>query len=84
MFQPRNLRMLAVQFGIEKEISDGFQSEKIKAKVQKSLDLANQSNANETPTIIINGVLKVAPSMVGGSTEKMTDNLEIIFDDILN
>ncbi len=84
MFQPRNIRMLAIEFGIEKEISAGFESKKIKAKVENALALANQSNANETPTIIINGVLKVTPSMVGGSTEKMTDNLEVIFDDILN
>ncbi len=84
IFQPRNIRMLAIEFGIDKEISAGFQSGKIKAKVENSLALANQNNANETPTIIINGVLKVAPSMVGGSTEKMTDNLEIIFDDILS
>ncbi len=84
MFQPRNLRMLAVEYGIDKEISAGFQSKKIKAKVEKALALAAENNANETPTVIINGVLKVTPSMVGGSTEKMTDNLEIIFDDILS
>ena len=84
MFQPRNIKMLAIEFGIEKEIGQGFESENIKAKVEKSLDLATQNNANETPTVIINGILKVTPSLVGGSTEKMTDNLEIIFDDILS
>ena len=83
MFQPRNIRMLAIEFGIDKEISSGFESKKIKAKVEKALALATQNNANETPTVIVNGVLKVTPSMVGGSTAKMTDNLEIIFDDIL-
>ena len=83
MFQSRNIRMLSTEFGIEKEMTQGFQSKEIKSKVDKSLGLATQANANETPTIIINGVLKVTPSMVGGSTDKMTDNLEIIFDDIL-
>jgi thiol:disulfide interchange protein DsbA len=83
MFQPRNIRMLSTEFGIEKEMTQGFQSKDIKAKVDKSLGMATQANANETPTIIINGVLKVTPSMVGGSTDKMTDNLEVIFDDIL-
>jgi hypothetical protein len=47
------------------------------------LELAQEYKANETPTIIINNILKVAPSMTNGSTEEMTDNLELIFIDIL-
>lgn len=83
MFQPRNIKMLAKDFGIEEEMVKGFESKEIKAKVANSLAMAQKANANETPTVIINGVLKVTPSIVDGSTEKMTDNLEIIFDDIL-
>jgi protein-disulfide isomerase len=45
--------------------------------------MAKQFKANETPTIIINDVLKVAPSLTNGSVDEMTDNLEIIFADIL-
>ena len=61
-----------------------MQSSSIKAKVQNSLALAQQYKANETPTVIINETLRVTPSISGGSIEMMTDNLEVIFDSILN
>ncbi len=65
-------------------MTEGMQSASIKAKTNHSLELAKQFKANETPTIIINDVLKVVPSLTNGSIDEMTDNLEIIFDDILN
>jgi protein-disulfide isomerase len=64
-------------------MTEGMQSASIKAKTDKSLELAKQFKASETPTIIINDILKVAPSMTNGSTDEMTDNLEMIFEDIL-
>lgn len=84
IFQPRIIKIVSMDFGIEKEMMEGFKSEKIKSKVQKALGMAQKYNANETPTIIINGVLKVTPSIVGGDVSVMTDNLEVIFDDILS
>ncbi|MBT3922470.1 MAG: thioredoxin domain-containing protein [Nitrospina sp.] len=84
IFQPKVIKFLARDFKISKEMTEGMQSASIKAKTDQSLELAKQFKANETPTIIINGILKVAPSMTHGSTEEMTDNLEKIFDDILN
>ena len=60
-----------------------MQSASIKTKTDRSLEMAQQFKANETPTIIINDILKVAPSMSNGSVEEMTDNLELIFTDIL-
>ena len=84
IFQPRVLKLLAKDYGIEKEMTAGMQSPTIKAKVQNSLALAQQYKANETPTVIINETLRVTPSISGGSIEMMTDNLEVIFDSILN
>ena len=84
IFQPRVLKLLAKDYGIEKEMTAGMQSASIKAKVQNSLALAQQYKANETPTVIINETLRVTPSISGGSIEMMTDNLEVIFDSILN
>lgn len=84
IFQPRVIKLLAKDYGIEKEMLEGMQSASIKAKVQKSLDLAKHYKANETPTVIINDTLRVTPSISGGSVEKMTDNLEVIFNSILN
>ena len=83
IFQPRVLKLLAKDYGIEKEMMEGMQSSSIKAKVQNSLALAQQYKANETPTVIINETLRVTPSISGGSVELMTDNLEVIFDSIL-
>lgn len=83
IFQPKVIKFLARDFKVSKEMTEGMQSASIKNKTDHSLELAQQFKANETPTIIINDVLKVAPSMTNGSSDEMTDNLEIIFEDIL-
>lgn len=83
IFQPKVIRFLAKEFKIEKEMKEGMQSHAIKAKTDESLALAKKYKANETPTIIINDVLKVAPSISKGNVDDMTANLEIIFEDIL-
>ena len=84
IFQPKVIRFLAKEFKIEKEMKEGMLSDAIKAKTDESLALAKKYKANETPTIIINDVLKVAPSITKGNVDDMTANLEIIFEDILN
>lgn len=84
IFQPRVIKILAKDYGIEKEMTAGMQEARIKTKVTQSLALAKHYQANETPTVIINNTLKVMPSLTGGDVDKMTDNLEIIFDDILS
>ena len=83
IFQPKVIKFLARGFKVGKEMTEGMQSASIKSKTDRSLKLAQEYKANETPTIIINDILKVAPSMTNGSTEEMTDNLELIFTDIL-
>ena len=83
IFQPKVIRFLAKEYKVGKEMKEGMQSDLIKAKTDESLALAKKYKANETPTIIINDVLKVAPSISGGNVDEMTANLEIIFNDIL-
>ena len=83
IFQPRVIQRLSQHYKIEQEIRDGMKSPSIEAKVNESLALANKYDANETPTIILNKVLKVTPSISGGTTEMMTENLELIIGDIL-
>ena len=84
IFRPRVIQALSQDYEIEQEIRDGMKSPTIEAKVNKSLALAKKYNANETPTIILNNVLKITPSISGGTVEKMTENLELIIEDILN
>jgi len=83
IFQPRIIQGLSRHYKIEQEIRDGMKDPAIEAKVNESLSLAKKYNANETPTIILNKVLKVTPSISGGTTEMMTENLELIIGDIL-
>ncbi len=83
IFQPKVIRFLAKEYKIEKEMTAGMQSTAISAKTDESLALAKKFKANETPTIIINNVLKVVPSITKGNVEEMTANLEVIFEDIL-
>jgi thiol:disulfide interchange protein DsbA len=83
IFQPRVIQRLSQHYKIEQEIREGMKSPTIEAKVNESLTLAKTYKANETPTIILNKVLKVTPSISGGTTEMMTENLELIIGDIL-
>ena len=83
IFQPRIIHRLSQNYKIEQEIRDVMKSPVIEAKVNESLALANKYNANETPTIILNKVLKITPSISGGTTEMMSENLELIIGDIL-
>ena len=84
IFQSRVIQRLSQHYKIEQEIRDGMKSPVIEAKVNESLALANKYNANETPTIILNKVLKITPSISGGTTEMMTENLELIIESILS
>lgn len=83
IFKPKVIQILAKDFGIEEKMTAGMQKEKIKTKVANSLDMAKKYNANETPTIIINKILKVTPSISGGTVDAMTENLDVIIQDIL-
>ena len=84
IFQLRVIQRLSQHYKIEQEIIEGMKSPSIAAKVNESLALAKKYNANETPTIILNGTLKVTPSISGGTVDKMTENLELIIGDILS
>lgn len=84
IFQPRVIQRLSQHYKIEQEIRDGMKSPAIEAKVNKSLALFKKYGGDETPTIILNNVLKVTPSMSGGNVDKMTENLELIIGDILS
>lgn len=83
IFQPKVIRFLATDFNVEKEMQAGMESKEIQAKVTRSLELAKQYEANETPTIIVNDTLRFKPSMFGGSVDELTKCLDVTFDKIL-
>ncbi len=84
IFQAKVIKFLASDMGVGKQMQEGMENPAIQAKAQESLNLAKQYNADETPTIIINDVLKVTPSLYNGSVDEMTAGLDMIFEDILN
>ncbi|MCH8156368.1 MAG: thioredoxin domain-containing protein [Nitrospinae bacterium] len=84
IFQPRIIKRLSMHYEVEKEMAAGMQSQAIKDKVEKSLALAKKYNANETPTVILNKVLKIAPSHTEGDVDKMVENIDLIIEDILS
>jgi protein-disulfide isomerase len=53
-------------------------------KVRQGMALASKYKASETPTIIINDVIKVTPRIAGGDVEKMTENLDLIISKLLS
>ncbi len=83
IFQPKVVNLLAQDMGIGEEMREGMKSKQVEFRVNRGLELAKQYKANETPTLIINKVLKVTPRIGGGDVDKMTDNLEIIFQDLI-
>ena len=83
IFQTKVISYLAQNLGIAKEIGKGMKSKQIEDRVNQGLALAKHYDANETPTLIINKTFKVTPTIGGGDVDKMTNNLEIIFDDLL-
>ncbi len=84
IFQPKVIRFLAMDLGIEKEMQKGMESKAIQAKVENSLLLAKKYGADETPTVIVNDVLRFKPSLFDGSVDKMTECLDLTFDNILS
>ena len=83
IFRPRVINLLAEDYGIQEEMETGMQSKSIQDKVNHSLMMAKKYKANETPTLIVNYVYRLKPSMFEGSVNKLTDCLDLIFEDIL-
>lgn len=80
IFDPRVVNFILSDLGINVDIR--FQND-LQSKVQEGMDLAEKFSAHETPTVIINEVIKVMPSLYEGSIAKMTENLDLIINKLL-
>lgn len=83
VFDKRNVGFIASSIGIGEYFEQGIMSERIKNLVSKNQEMANSYGATETPTIILNRIIKVTPSMTEGDVDKMTDNIALIISGLL-
>lgn len=84
VFDFRMISFIASSIGIGEEFEKGSRNINVKRRIEDIQRQANKYTVNETPTVILNGVIKVTPSTSGGDVDKMTDNLDRIIGDILN
>lgn len=52
-------------------------------ETEADINLAASFQVDETPTVIINGNLKITPSLTKGDMSRMTDNLDMIIGSLL-
>lgn len=80
IFDPRVVNFILSDLGINVDIRS---QNDLRPKVQEGMSLAEKFSTNETPTVIINEVIKVVPSLYEGSIAKMTENLDLIINKLL-
>ncbi len=81
IFDPRVVNFIISESGISEDVR--IQNNLI-VKVRQGMALADKYNASETPTIILNDVIKVSPRIAGGDVEKMAENLDLIISELLS
>jgi thiol:disulfide interchange protein DsbA len=81
IFDPQVVNMIISEIGMPVDIR---RQEYLFSKVQDGISLARKNSANETPTVVLNGVIKVTPTITGGNVQKMTENLDVIIQDLLS
>ncbi|HDH27967.1 MAG TPA: hypothetical protein ENH13_02420 [Euryarchaeota archaeon] len=74
---------LARGIGLGDEFMAKLRSGAAEARANENLQLAGTYRVEETPTLIIDGNLKVTPHETGDSVAKMTENLDEIIKEIL-
>lgn len=55
-----------------------------KDRADANIKLGENFQVDETPTVIINGNLKITPSMTGGTIPQMVNNMDVIIDSLLS
>ena len=81
IFDPRVVNFIISESGMAEDVRN---QNNLIPKVRQGMVLASKYKASETPTIIINDVIKVTPRIAGGDVEKMTKNLDLIISKLLS
>ena len=75
---------IAASVGLGADFITALKNGDAKDEAEANIRLAESYQVDETPTVIINGNLKVTPDMTNGDTAKMTDNLDTIISSLLD
>lgn len=81
IFDPRVVNFIISETGITEDVRN---LNDLHSEVKEGMDLAARYEARETPTIILNGVVKVTPRIAKGDINKMTENLDLIISKLLS
>ncbi|MBE0522759.1 MAG: DsbA family protein [Methanosarcinales archaeon] len=77
------LEDIASSIGLGDDFATALENGEAKDEAQEYINLA-QPLVSETPTIIINGNLKVTPTMTGSGIDQMVDNMDTIIGSLLS
>ena len=77
------LEEIASSIGLGDDFATALENGDARDKAQEYINLA-QPLVSETPTIIINGNLKVTPTMTGGGIDQMVANMDTIIGSLLS
>tara|TARA_B100000959_G_scaffold218259_1_gene230387 strand:+ start:1990 stop:2604 length:615 start_codon:yes stop_codon:yes gene_type:complete len=80
IFDPRVVNFIISESGISEDVRN---QKNLTTKVKQGMALASRYKANETPTIILNDVIKITPRIAGGNVEKMSKNMDLIISELL-
>jgi thiol:disulfide interchange protein DsbA len=75
---------IATSIGLGNEFATALKNGDAKDEAEADITLAESFQVDETPTVIINGNLKVNPSMTNEDMAAMADNLDKIINSLLS
>ena len=78
------LEDIARSVGFGDEYATALKRGDARDEAEADIRLAESYQVDETPTIVINGNIKISPSMTGGDTAQMVDNLNVVIGSLLS
>ena len=70
--------------GLDDDFVTALKNGDAKDRADANIRLGENFQVDETPTVIINGNLKITPSMTGGTIPQMVNNIDFIIDSLLS
>ena len=78
------LEDIGKEIGLDDDFVTALKNGDAKDRADANIRLGENFQVDETPTVIINGNLKITPSMTGGTIPQMVNNMDVIIDSLLN
>lgn len=78
------LEDIAKSIGLGEDFTTALKNGEAKDEAEANIKLSDSFQVDETPTVILNGNLKVNPSMTNGDTTLMYNNIDAIIGSLLS